>query len=127
MAENKKVLIVDDSKNIRKLITVVLRKEGYEFVEAKNGIEALEKVKIARPDLVILDIIIPGIDGLKVCEEIRKDPKSKDTAIIILTSESTYEAREKAHEAGADIFMMKPFEPQDLRTAAKEALKLRNQ
>lgn len=126
MVTNKKVLVVDDSKNIRKLITVVLKKEGYEFTEAKNGIEALEKVKIVRPDLVILDIIIPGIDGLKVCEEIRKDPKSKDTAIIILTSESTYEAREQAHKAGADIFMMKPFEPQDLRTAAIEVLKRRN-
>jgi len=118
-----KVLIVDDSANIRKLVTVVLRKEGYEFIEAKNGIEALEKVKLESPDLVILDIIIPGVDGLQVCNIVKSDPKTKDTAIIILTSEATYEAREKANKAGADVFMMKPFEPKDLRNAAKEVLK----
>jgi len=118
----KKVLIVDDSKNIRKLISVVLGKNGYTYVEAGNGLDALEKVDIERPDLVVLDIIIPGVNGLKVCEDIRKNPVTKDTGIIILTSEATYEARELAHQAGADVFMIKPFEPNDLRTAAKEVL-----
>ncbi len=123
--KERKVLVVDDSKNIRKLITVVLSKENYKFSEASNGIEALEKAELEKPDLVILDIIIPGIDGLKVCEEIRKDPQTREAAIIILTSECTYEARENAHEAGADVFMMKPFEPADLRSAAKSLLELR--
>jgi DNA-binding response OmpR family regulator len=125
--ENKeiKVLIVDDSKNIRKLISVVLGKYGYTFIEAANGIDALEKVDIERPDLVVLDIIIPGVNGLKVCEDIRKNPATKDTGIIILTSEATYEAREQAHKAGADVFMIKPFEPNDLRAAAKEVLERR--
>jgi CheY-like chemotaxis protein len=121
-----KVLIVDDSKNIRKLISVVLGKIGYTYVEAGNGLDALEKVEIERPDLVVLDIIIPGVNGLKVCEEIRKNPKTKDIGIIILTSEATYEARELAHKAGADVFMIKPFEPNDLRAAAKEVLERRS-
>jgi len=121
-----KVLIVDDSKNIRKLVSVVLGKIGYSYVEAGNGLDALEKVGIERPDLVVLDIIIPGVNGLKVCEDIRKNPATKDTGIIILTSESTYEAREQAHKAGADVYMTKPFEPNDLRMAAKEVLGRRN-
>ena len=116
-------MIVDDSKNIRRLVSVILGKEGYRFIEAGNGIDALEKASLERPDLIILDIIIPGINGLKVCEEIRRDPKLKETGIIILTSEATYEAREEAHEAGADVFMIKPFEPTDLRTAAREILR----
>jgi len=124
--KEKKVLIVDDSKNIRKLVSVVLGKIGYTYVEAGNGLDALEKVDIERPDLVVLDIVIPGVNGLKVCEDIRKNPATKDTGIIILTSESTYEAREQAHQAGADIYMTKPFEPNDLRVAAKEVLGRRN-
>lgn len=118
-----KVLIVDDSKNIRRLVRVVLGKEGYAFVEAANGIDALEKASLERPDLIILDIIIPGINGLKLCEEIRKDRRLKNSGIIILTSEATFEARSEAHAAGADAFMIKPFEPADLRAAAKEILR----
>ncbi len=121
-----KVLIVDDSSNIRRLISVVLGKRGYKFIESANGLDALEKAKYERPDLVVLDIIIPGVNGLRVCEELRKDPETKDAGVIILTSEATYEAREQAHAAGADIYMIKPFEPNDLRAAADEVLKNRN-
>lgn len=120
---NPKILIADDSKNVRKLIAIVLKKEGYKFAEARNGLDALEKVKIEHPDLIILDIILPGMDGLQVCQEIKKDPKTTHIPIIILTTESSYEAREGAHQAGADVYMIKPFEPKDLRTAVKEVLK----
>ena len=123
----KKVLIVDDSKNIRKLVSVVLGKSEYSYVEAGNGLDALEKVGIEHPDLVVLDIIIPGVNGLKVCEDIRKNPLTKDIGIIILTSEVTYEAREQAHQAGADVYMTKPFEPNDLRTAVKVLLSAKKQ
>jgi CheY-like chemotaxis protein len=119
---SKKILIVDDSKNIRKLVTVVLKNEGYEFSEAANGLDALSKVKLIRPDLVILDVVIPGMDGINVCKEIKKDPVISSTAVIILTSETTCEAMEAAKEAGAEVFMTKPFEPKDLKTAVKELL-----
>jgi twitching motility two-component system response regulator PilH len=117
-----KILIIDDSKNIRKLVTVVLRDKDYDFVEASNGLEALDKVKIENPDLVVLDIVIPGVNGIEVCKAIKSDPKTKHVHVIILTSESTLEARELSHQAGADVFMLKPFEPKDLRNAVKELL-----
>ena len=120
IASEYKVLIVDDSKNIRKLITVVLKNEGYKFSEAENGVEALEKIRLERPDLIILDIIIPGVDGLRVCKEVKSDPATKDISIIILTSEATYEAREKASAAGADAFLSKPFDPKVLKRLVRD-------
>jgi len=118
-----KILIVDDSKNIRKLVSVVLGKENYELYEASNGLDALEKVKLYSPDIVILDMIIPSVNGIDVCRQIKSDPQTQGTSVIFLTSEATYEAREKAHEVGAEIYMTKPFEPKDLRAAVKELIK----
>lgn len=125
--ENRKpkVLIVDDSANIRKLVGVILGKEGYELYEASNGLEALEKVKLYSPDLIILDMIIPGVNGINVCKEVKNDPRTSSTSVIFLTSEVSYEARDKAHEVGAEVYMTKPFEPKDLRNAVKELLSIR--
>jgi two-component system, OmpR family, alkaline phosphatase synthesis response regulator PhoP len=119
---SKKILIVDDSKNIRKLVSVVLKNEGYEFSEVSNGLDALSRVKLERPDLVILDVVIPGMNGINVCREIKNDPVISSTAVIILTSEATYEAMDAAKDAGADMFMTKPFEPKDLRSAVRGVL-----
>lgn len=117
-----KILLIDDSKNIRKLIRVVLKEKDYDFAEAGNGLDALDKVKIENPDLIVLDIVLPGMNGLEICRAIKSDPRTKQVHVIILTSESTFEARELSHQAGADIFMQKPFEPGDLRNAVKELL-----
>jgi len=117
-----KILIVDDSKNIRKLISVILGKEGYELLEADNGLDAVEKINLYKPDMVILDIIIPGINGIEVCKKIKASAETSGTSVIFLTSESTYEAREAARAAGGDVFITKPFEPKDLRSAARELL-----
>ena len=123
MDEHKpKVLIVDDSKNIRKLVGVVLGKDNYETYEAGNGLDALEMVKRYSPDIVILDMIIPAVNGIEVCRKIKANHETRDTSVIFLTSEATDEAREKAHEVGAEIYMTKPFEPRDLRNAVKEVL-----
>jgi two-component system alkaline phosphatase synthesis response regulator PhoP len=101
---------------------VVLKNEGYEFDEAENGLDALSKVRSERPDLVILDVVIPGMDGINVCKAIKKDPTISSTAVIILTSETTYEAMDAAKNAGAEVFMTKPFEPKDLKDVVKRLL-----
>jgi DNA-binding response OmpR family regulator len=118
-----KVLIVDDSANIRKLITVVLGRDKYVFFEAGDGEKALKLAITERPDLVILDIIIPRIDGIKVCETIKISPETKDMPVIILTSNLSEELKQKALKAGADKYMTKPFEPQNFRYAVSELLK----
>ena len=118
-----KILIVDDSRNIRKLVSVVLKSEKHSIIEAGNGVEALKKVRLETPDLVILDIIIPGKDGIMVCREIKADPETKRIPIIILTSDSASETRKNAISAGADIFMLKPFVPSSLKDAVNKALK----
>jgi len=128
MGENKpKVLIVDDSANIRKLVGVVLGKNEYELYEASNGLEALEKARRYSPDVMILDMMIPGVNGINVCKGIKNDPKTSSTSVLFLTSESSDEAREKACEAGAQVYMTKPFEPKDLRTAVKVLLSAKKQ
>jgi DNA-binding response OmpR family regulator len=118
-----KILIVDDSRNIRKLVSVVLKSEEHTIIEAGNGVEALEKARLEGPDLIILDIIIPEKDGIRVCREIRAEPKTKSIPIIVLTSDSASETRKNAVSAGADIFILKPFDPPSLRAAVRKVLK----
>jgi CheY-like chemotaxis protein len=118
--KNKKILIVDDSANIRKLVKVIVKKVGnFEFLEADNGKDGLDLALKHKPDLAILDMIMPGIDGIELCKRIKA---AQEIPVIFLTSETTYEAVRQAKEAGAEIFIGKPFEPDDLRTSVKELL-----
>jgi PleD family two-component response regulator len=120
MTNKKRILIVDDSANIRKLIKVIVKRIGdYEYVEATDGREALKKVTECRPDLIVQELILNGIDGFELCRKVREE---LETPVIILTSETTYQAVEQAKEAGADIFIGKPFDPKDLRDSVKELI-----
>jgi len=120
MKTRKSILIVDDSANIRKLVRVIIKRVGdYEYYEAADGREGLEKALKHKVDLIVLDLIIPEMDGIELIRKIRE---YKDVPIIILTSETTYEAVKQAKEAGADIFIGKPFEPKDLRESVKELI-----
>lgn len=118
-----KILICDDSKNIRKLVRVVLGEKDYDFIEAGDAISAIEKARVEQPNVVVLDIVIPGgRNGLEVCQKLKSDPITSNARIIILTTEATFDTRELAHKAGADVFMTKPFEPKDLKSAVRELL-----
>ena len=119
----KKILIVDDSENIRKLVKAIIKKVGeYEYIEAADGKMALEVANKNKPDLIILDLVIPGLDGIEVCRKLKEKKETAHIPIIILTSETTVEAVEQAKKAGADIFIGKPFEPKDLRVSVKELI-----
>jgi two-component system phosphate regulon response regulator PhoB len=120
MNVKKRVLIVDNSENIRKLVRVIMDKIGdYEYLEAADGREALAKAIEAKPDLIVQELILKGLDGLELCRKVRG---RESTPVIILTSETTYNAVEQAKDAGADIFIGKPFDPEDLRTSVKELI-----
>lgn len=113
-ANLKKVLIVDDEADILEIIAYNLIREGYEIQTAKNGIEALEKVGTFKPDLVILDIMMPKMSGVEVCEIIRAKPEYNDTLIIFLTALSDESSQIKGLETGADDYVSKPISPKVL-------------
>lgn len=110
----KKVLIVDDEADILEIISYNLIKEGYEIITAKNGIEALEKVRPFKPNLVILDIMMPKMSGVEVCKILRSKPEYNDTLIIFLTALNDESSQIKGLETGADDYISKPISPKVL-------------
>ena len=113
------VLICDDEPSLRELIRISL--DGpYEFVEADDGEESLKLARSVRPDVVILDMMMPRRSGLEVLSELRKEEDFKDMRVIVLTAQPA--TREQALRAGADIVMVKPFEPEQIATAVEEVL-----
>ena len=123
----KKILIVDDEAHIRMLIGQTLEDledEGVEFLTADNGETALQLIQSEKPNLVFLDVMMPKMNGMDVCKNVKLDPTLKDVFIIILTAKGQELDRQKGQEVGADIYLTKPFDPEVLLTKAKEVLNL---
>ena len=117
-----KILIVDDDENIVELIRTFLLHQGiYEVTSANDGITALIEVGRNKPDLLILDINIPGVDGIEVCRRIKSD-SAKKTAIVVVSGSPEYEKR--SLQSGADAFMVKPLDLERLHTEAKRLLRV---
>jgi two-component system alkaline phosphatase synthesis response regulator PhoP len=110
----KKILIADDEPDILEIIQYNLQNEGYEVVTAKNGNEAIDQAKRFNPDLIILDIMMPGKNGIEVCNVLRMQPAFNDTLIIFLTALSDEGTEVKGLETGADDFLTKPISPKVL-------------
>jgi pilus assembly protein CpaE len=120
MAE--KILIVDDDVNALKLIGYTLHREGYEIVAAQSGQEALAKAQKEKPQLVILDIMMPGMDGYEVCRRLRAIPQTAQVPVIMLTAKSQVEDKVAGFEAGADDYLTKPVIPSELLARVKALL-----
>ncbi len=110
MSIKSKILIIDDSKSARELLQGILVTENYHLEFASNGMDGLEKARLAPPDLILLDIIMPGMDGYEVCRQLRLDPELKEVPVLFLTSLEDRKSRLKGIEAGADDFLTKPFD-----------------
>ncbi len=106
-----RVLVVDDSEVLRKIVSFNLTREGYQVDEAKDGREALEKLRQIKPDLVILDIMMPYVDGFEVLRSMRKDPELSHIPVIMLTAKGGEDDPKTALELGANGFLTKPFSP----------------
>ncbi len=113
---SKKVLLVDDEKTLVKALTFNLEKEGYQVIPAYDGEEALKLVETETPDLIILDLMLPGVDGFEVCRKVRK---SLDIPIIMLTAKGDDIDKILGLELGADDYMTKPFNPRELLARVK--------
>jgi two-component system cell cycle response regulator DivK len=107
---SKKILVVDDNQDSRELIVKVLKSKGYQMIEAVDGEDALEKVTAENPDLILMDISIPKIDGYEVTRRLKSQANFKNTPIIALTAHAMKGDREKALEAGCDGYISKPID-----------------
>jgi len=114
------ILVVDDEQHIVELLRIYLRNEGFAVEAAYDGAEALEKFRAARPDLVVLDLMLPGIDGMEVCRALRRD---SDVPIIMLTAKSDDTDKIVGLEIGADDYLTKPFNPRELVARIKAVLR----
>lgn len=115
-----KILIVDDDTNIVELIKLYLEKEGYKTIEAYDGLDALRKYRLEKPSLIILDLMLPEMDGKQVCKEITKND---NVPIIMLTAKGEVLDKIIGLEIGADDYMVKPFDPRELVARVKAVLR----
>jgi two-component system, OmpR family, alkaline phosphatase synthesis response regulator PhoP len=115
-SKGKKILVADDEPDILEIIHYNLTKEGYEVTTAKDGDDALIKIKAFKPDLIILDIMMPKKNGIQVCEILRAQPAYRDTLIIFLTALSDENSQIRGLETGADDYISKPISPKVLNS-----------
>jgi len=122
MQQKKKILIVDDEKHLVSLVSLHMRLSGYEVLVASDGEKALALAKEEKPDLVILDLMLPKIDGWEVCKRLRKESRIGDIPVIMLTARSETGDKLKGFECGADDYVTKPFSPRELVARVKRVL-----
>ena len=123
---SKKILVCDDEPYILMALTDAVEMEGYECVTAINGKEALQKAREALTDLIMLDIMMPFMDGFEVCRELKADATTRDIPVIMLTAKSQQIDIQKGKDAGADDYITKPFRPSTLRKKFNEVLDARH-
>jgi CheY-like chemotaxis protein/cellulose biosynthesis protein BcsQ len=112
--DQKKVLVIDDEFPVRYLVEHQLKRNGYEAISAKDGPSGIQAAQAHKPDLIVLDIMMPKMNGFEVCEEIRNDPAIAATPVIFLTACMTRKHKLRAFEIGADDYLIKPFQPDEL-------------
>lgn len=124
-----KILICDDEAHIRRLIEQSLEEledEGVEIFTTADGEEAVARIEQERPDLIILDVMMPNINGFDVCQRVKADDRFHSTFVLLLTAKGQEYDRLHGERVGADRYMTKPFDPDDLLSVAREVLSARN-
>ncbi len=119
----KKILLVDDEQALVEMMTLRLEANGYQIIPAHDGQTALKLARSERPDLIILDVMLPKMDGYKVCALLKKDSRYAKIPILLFTAKAQSEDRKVGEEAGADGYVTKPFEPQVLLSKIAEFIK----
>ena len=123
MGPGATILICDDEPSLRELMRLSLEPGAdYRFVEASDGAEAIELIETARPDLILLDVMMPGVGGIAVLEHLRSHPDLGETPVVVVSAFASPSDRNRAIEAGATRFVKKPFDPEELRSLVEELL-----
>jgi DNA-binding response OmpR family regulator len=120
--DRKRILLVDDEKDLSDTVSFRLRHAGYDVVCAFDGLEAIERARKEKPDLIILDLMLPKLDGYKVCRMLKFDEQYKSIPIILFSAKAQESDRLLGKEVGADAYITKPFEPATLLGKIKELL-----
>jgi len=119
----KKILVVDDEKDLVETMTLRLQASGYEVIPAYDGQEGLEKAKKDKPDLIILDLMLPKMDGYRVCGLLKADSRYSKIPIILFTARAQESDKKMGEEVGGDAYITKPFDPPTLLAKIKELIK----
>lgn len=119
----EKILIIEDDPDIVEMITYNLEKEGFNVVSSSNGEDAIDLLRIEHPNLVILDLMLPGLDGFEVCSSIRNTPETSHIPVIMLTAKSREIDKIAGFEIGADDYVTKPFSPKELIARIRAVLR----
>jgi len=122
MGDRKRVLIVDDEPDILKTVIFRLKKAGYQIITAEDGETGMELARKEKPDLVLLDVRLPLIDGYEVCQRLKSDDNFKKIPVIFLTASAADEIADKTKASGANDYIIKPFEPEELLNKVKNIL-----
>ncbi len=117
-----KILAVDDEKHIVRLVEINLKKAGYEVTTANNGREALEAVALSTPDLIVMDVMMPEMDGFAALKKLKDDPATSNIPVIMLTAKAQDADVFKGWQSGADLYLTKPFNPAELLTFVERIL-----
>jgi len=118
----KTIVVADDEPYVLRSLEFILKKEGYRVVTATDGVEAMERIRAEKPDLVFLDIQMPRKDGYMVCQELRRDPDTRDLPIIMITAKGQEADRLQSLESGADEYVTKPYSPRKVVDRVREIL-----
>ena len=119
LARGRKILVVDDSATVRKLISSKLEKSGHEVISAVDGVEAMERIKEFTPDLILLDIMMPKLDGYQVCKLIRANEVTKDVPVVMISGKDGFFDKVRGRMAGTTGYITKPFGPEALMKAVE--------
>ncbi|MFP4379308.1 MAG: PleD family two-component system response regulator [Candidatus Sumerlaeia bacterium] len=123
MSEKKPVIMVaDDEEDIKSVLEMFLEAAGYDVVSAYDGLDAIEKIRESKPDLVLMDIMMPLIDGIEVVRQMKADDAIKDIPVIMLTAAAKSDMVDKAIQAGAVDYIQKPFEPEQVQGVIEKTL-----
>ena len=109
-----KILLADDELRLRKVVVLHLKKFGFDVIEANNGKQAIDLAMTSKPDIIVLDIMMPEMDGISACKKLREFPEFKNTPIIMLTAKATPDDIKAGKDAGANEYLTKPFSPKEL-------------
>lgn len=123
---NERILVADDDPDIVDIIQTVLEGEGFQVLVATDGEEALRKVKQERPDLVILDIMMPKLDGYQVCQQVKNSSALSSIPIVIISARGQEKDRDNGLKAGASDYIVKPFDPLELPEIVRRNLRTKN-